>query len=154
MADDTGHYALCPLCGFEFDREDTLCRHGCPLSTLCNLVRCPSCSYEFPARGKERRPRSFLARLFGRRRAPASRPLEEVVTVGQLEKGERVQVVALSCESSSRSNALTVFGLVPGSEITLLERRPTFVIRVGETELAFDADIAREILVRPLPDAA
>ena len=42
-----------------------------------------------------------------------------------------------------------LFGLVPGSEIELVERQPAYVIRVGETELALDAEIAREILIEP-----
>ena len=41
-------FLTCPLCGFEFAPADTLCQHGCPLRTACNLVRCPMCAYEFP----------------------------------------------------------------------------------------------------------
>ena len=41
-----------------------------------------------------------------------------------------------------------MFGLVPETEITIVQLRPACVIRVGETELALDREIAEEILVR------
>ena len=47
---------------------------------------------------------------------------------------------------------LAAFGINPGSEITLHQTRPAFVVRLGETELAIDKEIAREIFVRPLAD--
>ena len=54
-------FLTCPLCGFEFQRADSLCKHGCPLGAACNLARCPQCEYEFP----ERLPgTSWLRRLF------------------------------------------------------------------------------------------
>lgn len=141
MAED---FLVCPLCGFEFERVDTLCRHGCPMRTTCGLVRCPSCEYEFPERP---RAISWLRRIF-RRDPDAGRPIcDRILTVGELESGERAEVVSLQGESA-RQNRLAVFGLAPGSEITLLQRRPAFVVRIGETELALDGEIARDILVR------
>jgi len=35
--------------------------------------------------------------------------------------------------------------------VTLVQRRPSCVIRIGETELALDLEIAEEILVQPRP---
>jgi Fe2+ transport system protein FeoA len=43
-----------------------------------------------------------------------------------------------------------VYGLGPDAEITLVQHQPACVIRIGETELAIDSDIARDILVQPL----
>jgi hypothetical protein len=39
-------------------------------------------------------------------------------------------------------------GVVPGSIVTLAQRTPAFVLRVGETELTVDESIAHEILTR------
>lgn len=37
----------CPLCGFEFSREEMECRE-CPLgASQCKVVCCPSCDYRF-----------------------------------------------------------------------------------------------------------
>ncbi len=137
-------YVTCPLCGFEFEKLDTLCQHGCPLSAVCNLVRCPGCAYEFP---ETPRAVSWLQRLFTRSREPRLPAANGVATVGDLGRGERARVLCLAGRSPSRCNSLAVFGLVPGVEVTLIQRRPSCVVQVGETELALDPEIAREIVV-------
>ncbi len=134
-------YLTCPLCGFGFEPEDALCAHGCPLRSHCALVRCPACDYEFaeqPGRG------SWWRRLLGSGTAEATDGECEALSVDQLRAGQTASVLSLS---GSR-NKLAVFGLVPGIEITLLQRRPACVVQVGETELALDREIARRILVR------
>lgn len=145
MAD---HFLTCPFCGFEFERLDTLCQHGCPMRTSCNLTRCPSCEFEFP---EVPRPVSWLKRLL--RRSP-QRPIDlcdQFASVGELAHGQSARVVSLA-GGTARSNALAVFGLVPGSELTLIQHQPACVVRIGETELALDSEVARQILVeRPLP---
>jgi Fe2+ transport system protein FeoA len=153
MADN---FLTCPMCGFEFDRDDTLCAHGCPLGPVCNLLRCPSCEYEFP---ETPRRVSWLAKLFGRRE-PAegeSRLPAEVRRVTELRRGEEAEVLCLGDTRSPRLGSLAAFGVVPGSRISLVQTRPSCVIRVGETETAIDREIGEEILVRPAetePEAA
>lgn len=137
----------CPLCGFAFEKGDTLCRHGCPLGPLCSLVRCPSCDYEFPERPQSV---SWVARLLGRfRPAPPAAP-QRVRDLRQLAAGARARVLGLGGADATRHNRLAVFGLVPGSELELLQCRPAYVVRIGETELALDAEIAGEVLVEEL----
>ena len=109
-------------------------------------MRCPACDYEFteqPRRG------AWLRRLLGGA-AAAEEGECEALSVDQLAAGQSASVLSLS---GSR-NRLAVFGLVPGTEITLLQRRPACVIQVGETELALDLEIARRILVRRPGEAA
>lgn len=133
----------CPLCGFEFEKQDTPCQRGCPLGKFCKLVCCPNCRYEFP----ETPPGlSFLHRLVHRDRKPA--PDCQLLGLHELEEGEHSELVCLNCAQTSRRNTLAVYGLTPGSRLILQQKRPTFVVRVGETELALEMEIAREILVR------
>lgn len=136
-------YLHCPLCGFEFEKRDTPCAHGCPLGKFCKLVCCPNCRYEFPDEG---RSLAWLQRLFHRPR-PAT-PQRDVVSLHELDEGEHSELVCLNCAHGSRRNALAVYGLVPGSRLVLQQKRPAFVVRVGETELAIEADIAQEIFVK------
>ena len=138
-------FVTCPLCGFEFEPGDTVCEHGCPLRSACGLVRCPGCDYEFPETPKAV---SWLRRLFGRGEECASP--DGVLTVRDLAYGERAEVVHLAGTGSNRSNALAVFGLVPGSEVVLLQRLPSYVIQVGETVLALEEAVAGSIVVRPM----
>jgi Fe2+ transport system protein FeoA len=138
-------FVTCPLCGFEFEPGDTVCQHGCPLRSACGLVRCPGCDYEFPETPKAV---SWFRRLFGRPDECASPG--GMRTVRDLAHGERAEVVHLSGTSSGRSNALAVFGLVPGSEVVLLQRLPSYVLQVGETVLALEEAVAASIVVRPI----
>ncbi len=140
-------YLTCPMCGFEFERTDTLCAHGCPLGALCHLIRCPACEYEFP----ETPPAvSFVKRLF-RRRLPTVTGLPPGVrTAAELQPGQKAKVLCLGSTVTDRHRTLTVYGLGSGAEITLVQQQPTCVIQIGETELALDLDIARDILVQPL----
>lgn len=136
----------CPLCGFEFERTDALCGHGCPLGAACNLARCPACEYEFPGKPVSL---SWLQRLLGKtRETPPHCPGEGLLTVKDLRPGELGEVLALDGENPSRLNNLSVFGLVPGSEVHLLQRYPSFVLRIGETVLALDSVVAGDIVVR------
>ena len=59
-------------------------------------------------------------------------------------------LVWLGSTVTDRHRTLTVYGLGPEAEITLVQHQPACVIRIGETELAIDSDIARDILVQPL----
>lgn len=146
-------YHVCPLCGFEFVKQDTLCSHGCPLGPSCSQVRCPGCGYEFPDR-----PRflSWLKKVF-RRDEPscgANARKQELLTLDRMPEGGVCLVVALGASKPSRRNALAVFGLVPGSEVVLQQKSPACVVRIGETDLALDPEIASEIVVRPRDSTA
>ena len=43
-----------------------------------------------------------------------------------------------------------MYGLVPGCRLSLTQKRPSFIVRVGETELAFEGNVARDIYVKPV----
>lgn len=132
---------LCPLCGFEFEEVDTVCRHGCPMRVSCGSIRCPSCDYEFAEQPKSV---SWLKRLL--HRPPPQAPCEHLSSLNDLGNGDSGTLRHVGGRLS-RKNTLAVFGLTEGAEVTLLQRYPACVVQVGETELALDAEIARELLV-------
>ncbi|HXV76772.1 MAG TPA: FeoA family protein [Candidatus Polarisedimenticolaceae bacterium] len=141
-------YLHCSLCGLDFEKTDTVCQRGCPLGVACGHVRCPNCAFEFP---EPRRPAQWLRRILGRRGRLDLRALEgATVTLDRLDSGTRCRLQHLGCRSHGRRNTLTVFGMTPGTEIELLQRQPSFVVRVGETEVGLDEEIAREIYVKPI----
>lgn len=141
-----GTFLTCPLCGFAFERTDALCHHGCPLGSACHLARCPACEYEFP----ETLPAgSWFRKLFAKKEAEVPPiPADGLLTVRDLKGGDLAEVLCLGGESSLRRNNLAVFGLVPGCEIRVIQRSPSYVIGVGETILALEADVAGDIVVR------
>lgn len=58
-------------------------------------------------------------------------------------------VVFIAPRSVSRLNRLAAFGVVPGSQIRLIERKPSVVLSCGQTSIAVEDEIGREIYVRP-----
>ncbi|OFW01823.1 MAG: hypothetical protein A3I61_05620 [Acidobacteria bacterium RIFCSPLOWO2_02_FULL_68_18] len=134
------------MCGFEFEKHQTTCATGCPLGKYCRLVRCPNCGYEFPEPSE---PLTWFARLFGRKKVPPTE--RKLVCLDELEEGEHCELVCLNGAHVARRNALAVYGLVPGCQLLVQQKHPSFVIRVGETELALEGNIAHEIFVKRLP---
>jgi hypothetical protein len=55
----------CGLCGARFTHGGEVCG-ACPMTTKCELVKCPNCGFQFP-RGS--RLLGLLSRLFGRKRS-------------------------------------------------------------------------------------
>jgi DtxR family Mn-dependent transcriptional regulator len=62
--------------------------------------------------------------------------------------GALVRVAFIAPGTHQRLDRLAALGLVPGSRLRLHQKQPAFVIALGETTLALDADIAAEIFVR------
>jgi Fe2+ transport system protein FeoA len=68
-------------------------------------------------------------------------PLTEVA------EAEEWLVIRITSTDPGKLDRLGAYGIVPGTWIRLVQRRPAFIVQVGETELAFDGDLARAILV-------
>ncbi len=76
------------------------------------------------------------------------RPL--VMPMKDIEPGSRARIVFIAPKDHGRMDRLSSLGIVPGTEILLHQKKPAFVIRAGETELALDIEIAGEIYVKVL----
>jgi DtxR family Mn-dependent transcriptional regulator len=76
------------------------------------------------------------------------RPL--VTGLSYLELGARARIVFIAPRFHDRMDRLAALGVIPGSEIRLHQRSPSYVIEVGETSIALDGEIAGEIFVKRL----
>ena len=74
------------------------------------------------------------------------RPL--VTGLPAFELGTPARIVFIAPKFHDRMDRLAALGVIPGSEIRLHQRSPSFVIEVGETTIALDPEIAREIYVK------
>ncbi len=63
--------------------------------------------------------------------------------------GARGRIVFIAPRFHDRMDRLAALGVVPGSVLRLHQRSPSFVIEVGETTIALDPEIAREVYVKP-----
>lgn len=71
----------------------------------------------------------------------------ESISLLQFRKGQKVRVVRLLSVDENQLRKLTVFGILPGVEIEILQKYPIHVLKVGHTQIALDDDIAKNILV-------
>lgn len=78
-----------------------------------------------------------------------TRSIEPLVQpLDRLGVGERGRIVYIAPREPERLVKLSTLGIVPGVTISLLQRSPAAVLRVGETTIAVDPAIASEIYVK------
>jgi Fe2+ transport system protein FeoA len=68
-------------------------------------------------------------------------------SLAQLKPGQIGQVVTIQTDNKERLLKLALFGLVPGSFVKLQQRHPAYVIRIGETLLSLDKEVAENIQI-------
>ncbi|MBI5810126.1 MAG: metal-dependent transcriptional regulator, partial [Deltaproteobacteria bacterium] len=79
---------------------------------------------------------------------PADELRPIVLPLSEVEIGENCRIAFMVSKSHSRLDRLSTLGIVPGSIVRVHQKRPAFVIQLGETTMALDPDIIREIYVR------
>lgn len=87
-------------------------------------------------------PQGACCKKLTREVHPLIRPLSD------LPLGQEGRVVFISTKVKNRLEPLSSLGIVPGTVLHLKQRRPAFVIQVGEMSVALDEQIVREIFVK------
>src|SRR5690242_16913955 len=75
------------------------------------------------------------------------RYVSAVLTLADLQAGESARIACVQCAQAARCERLQAYGLAQGQVVTLLQVSPAIVLRVDETELALDTDMARCVQV-------
>jgi DtxR family Mn-dependent transcriptional regulator len=96
----------------------------------------PACPHGKPV------PPGDCCRVYSTRVEPLIRRVTE------LPVGATASIAYIAPKTLSRIDRLAAFGIVPGSEIRLIARKPSCVIACGASSIALDDDIGREIYVR------
>ncbi len=73
-----------------------------------------------------------------------------IMRLSRLGVGKSARVAFLTPSFHKRFDRLAAFGINPGAVLNLHQRTPAFLVRLGETELALDPEIADEIYIRPI----
>jgi Fe2+ transport system protein FeoA len=144
----------CQLCGYEFDAAKMACHTACPLGSRCAIICCPNCGYQVVDESRSR-----LARLLRKwwKSPPAdAQSLNLDLDDGSLHNcllsqaplGVEVEVQRLAQMPAPRLARLSVFGLIPGSRVTVLQHQPVPVLSIGETELSLSRDFLDQIWVQ------
>lgn len=81
-------------------------------------------------------------------RAPDHETPPADLTVADLHSGECALIGCLECPQVGRCERLMAYGLVQGQIIQIVQDHPAFVVRVDQTELALDEQVARCIHIQ------
>lgn len=71
-----------------------------------------------------------------------------VVALTELKPGETGEIAYLATGNEKKLQKLMGMGVLPGSELKLIRRFPSYIFKVGHSEFAVDEDLAKEIFVR------
>jgi Fe2+ transport system protein FeoA len=71
-----------------------------------------------------------------------------VCRLKELEANERGTIAYLATEDEGRLRKLMAMGAMPGLKITMIQKFPSYVFKVGETQFAIDEEMAEGIYVR------
>jgi ferrous iron transport protein A len=144
VRDDAGDATrfTCALCGMRFTHATLVCA-SCPMNAGCEVVKCPSCGYQFPRRSRLVDLARRLVGTLDRTRAAGPLP------VTALRAGESGVIARVAARMPERLVKLSGLGVMPGARVTLVQRQPAVVLRIAETTIALDRDVADDILIEP-----
>jgi Fe2+ transport system protein FeoA len=154
---------MCGLCGRAVAAPETrqACA-GCGLAGGCRRWKCPHCGYENPAEPALLRWWRRVRRRLGLGAAAAGPlPAAGAGDCGPLTLADGVEnregiIVGLHTAVAADLRRLTALGLVPGTHLRLLRRRPAFVFQIGNSRFAVDRHLAKAIQMQwhhPAPPA-
>lgn len=71
----------------------------------------------------------------------------EPISIVTLKREKKARVVSFLVSDGDQLRKLTAFGILPGVEIEVLQTYPTYVLKVGYTQIALDYEIVKNIMV-------
>lgn len=74
--------------------------------------------------------------------------LDGLHNLAQTPTGQHVTVTGFEQLSPQYRQHLEAYGLLPGRSLQVLAQRPLTIVLIEQTELAFEAEIARKVLVK------
>jgi len=71
-----------------------------------------------------------------------------ITTLASLNPGVSGRIAYLTSKKHQRLQRLMAMGIIPGLQIRLIQKFPSYVIQIEETQIALDRELAEEIHVR------
>ena len=71
-----------------------------------------------------------------------------IVALTELKPGEAGEIAYLSASDDKKMQKLMSMGVLPGSDLSLVQKFPSFIFKVGHSQFAVDDTLAREIHIR------
>ena len=73
-----------------------------------------------------------------------------VISLKELAAGSEAKIVFITTPHHQRLSRLVNLGVIPGGKFILHQKKPSYLLRIGSTEIAIDEAIASEIYVRKI----
>ena len=70
-----------------------------------------------------------------------------IVSLDRVCVGDPVKISYINTLSNTRMHKLAHFGIIPGAEIKVHQKTPAFVLQCGNTQVAMEEDVAKEVYV-------
>lgn len=140
----------CALCGYKYRPESHNGCISCPLQSECNIICCPECGYTDVDPTKSKVVNWISSNILNSRGdEPAHMDLENPpsISVADLPPGTEAIVFSLGGINETRREQLMAYGLAPGRCVQVLQHNPATILKVDQTELAIEDDVARRIIV-------
>ena len=71
-----------------------------------------------------------------------------IVALTELKSGETGEIAYLAASDDKKMQKLMSMGVLPGSQVTLMQKFPSYIFKVGNSQFAVDDMLAREIHIR------
>lgn len=71
-----------------------------------------------------------------------------VIPLSKLIAGSRAKVAYITSMHYPRLDRLASLGILPGAEVTLHQTKPSYIIQIGNNQIALDKEILKDIYVR------
>jgi len=139
LFDSPGADSLSPVTEDEIVTRDLLLSYpdARVIESVCTFLgHPPTCPH-----GK-RIPPGHCCKASRRQLKPIVMPLTELTVSSE------ARIVFITAPHRHRLGRLGNLGVVPGGNITLLQKHPSYLLRLGSTEVGIDAEIASDIYVR------
>jgi len=136
---------ICPLCSYEFEATLLACHSSCAFNESCGIICCPNCGYQVPDERKSRLAGAL--RRFLSRKPDRTEYLTAVRPLSTLLAGQTGKITTINSDNHARVERLNVLGLTADALVRVDQKRPTYVLSVGFTELTVEREIADDILV-------
>ncbi len=73
-----------------------------------------------------------------------------VFTSTELKAGQEARIAYIHTGNREALQKLMAMGTLPGTSITLIQRSPSYVFQIGQSQFAVDREMAEHIFVRPV----
>jgi len=71
-----------------------------------------------------------------------------IVPLTELKSGETGEIAYLAASDGKKMQKLMSMGVLPGSQVNLMQTFPSYIFKVGNSQFAVDDSLAREIHIR------